>query len=291
MKPESLPLARAARTVATDGADPGSVGRWSRWWVESRTLMLGASLMLLAMLATWAWSLRDPQTFHGVDAYLKPLKFELSLAVYLLCLAWMRSYLTTQGRQRRLAVFTSAVPTAAACAEVLYIVWRAAHGEASHFNQDSVLAAVAYGLMGLGALLLVFASGVLAWLMQRHAVAGLNAAWLSSLRSALWLTMILGGLAGIYLSAQSGHWVGGAATDVAGLPLTGWSRTGGDLRVPHFLGIHAMQLLPFAGWCLACRWPVPRALHAVRAVAVIYTVLTLATFVQAVAGVPLLFGW
>jgi hypothetical protein len=263
----------------------------SRWWAESRTLTLGGGLLLLSMLPTWVLSLLHPQTFNGVDAYLKPLKFQLSLGLYLLCLAWMRSYLSARGRQRRMAVFTSAVPTVAAYGEMLYILWRAAQGEGSHFNLASAASSAAYGLMGIGALLLVFASGVLAWLLRRHAVAGQNAAWLASVCWGLWLTMILGGAVGMYLSSQPSHWIGGVGTDAAGLPLTGWSRTGGDLRVAHFLGIHAMQILPVMGWWLARRWPAHHALRAVRTTAAIYAALTIATFAQALAGVPLFFGF
>jgi hypothetical protein len=81
------------------------------------------------------------------------------------------------------------------------------------------------------------------------------------------------------LGGNSSHWIGGDLTDATGLPIFKWSTTGGDLRVAHFIGLHAMQVVPFA------------ALSGKRSVvwgaALVVTVLTTFTYVQALSGIPL----
>jgi hypothetical protein len=98
--------------------------------------------------------------------------------------------------------------------------------------------------------------------------------------------VLLGGVLGGYLSAQAGHAVG---PEVGHLPVTGWNRAGGDLRVAHFLGLHAEQALPIAAWALGgggVRWR--RA--AVWAAAGAWTLGTLLAFAQAVRGRPFPLG-
>jgi hypothetical protein len=124
-------------------------------------------------------------------------------------------------------------------------------------------------------------------------------------RDSLWLGAVLGLLGGsiatllvaVPLSsgviAGPGPWVGGVPGNGAGLPLLGWSTTGGDLRVPHFVATHLVQALPLAGWLMARgaaagHWPTRRARAGVWAAAALGFGLVALTMAQAVSGQPLL---
>ena len=87
------------------------------------------------------------------------------------------------------------------------------------------------------------------------------------------------------LSQGPGHWVGAPQTDAGGLPLLGWSRTGGDLRVAHFWALHAHQLIPLAGWAVV-QTRIRGKRMAVLALAAAYIGLTIFTFLQALSGQP-----
>jgi hypothetical protein len=243
-------------------------------------LALAVSVPLLVL----GWV--DARQLNGVSVWTKPWKFHVSVGLHLLTLALAAALLRDTPTRRIQFSRMSAVAVACGVFELAYITWRAARGEASHFNLSDTFANVMYGLMGLGAVLLTGCAGMLGlWIarardvvqgpvLQRGLALGLLMGWL------------LGTLGGAYVSAQTGHWVGGTPSDAAGLPLVGWSRDGGDLRVAHFFGLHAMQVLPLVAWFAARRLAPAAALRGLNAFAAAYAALTVFTFVQAVMGRP-----
>jgi hypothetical protein len=261
---------------------------WSEWYGEFRrrqpVLTAFAFLMIAAMAPTLLALALEERTFNGINVWMKPFKFELSTAVHMATLAWFWGYLDERFRaQRRLRAGAWIVGLIFAV-EVSYIAYRAALAEGSHFNDSTLAAAIAYPLMGIGILVTI---GITTWvgvLVLRSREGGIS----PTLRLAIGLGLIggsiLGAISGGYMSAQTGHWVGGVASDAGGVPLFGWSRTGGDLRVAHFIGLHAMQGIPVLGY-LVQRWPAGRAI--VWASLAVWTLVTGVVFMQAVQGRPL----
>jgi hypothetical protein len=83
--------------------------------------------------------------------------------------------------------------------------------------------------------------------LTRALRAGLGLA-LASMVVALWLSNSSGATprtvtdaSGHPVSLTGGHGIGDP--DGNAMPLTHWSTTGGDLRVPHFIGMHGIQVL------------------------------------------------
>ena len=250
-----------------------------------------AMLLMAAMTLMLAWL--DPRVFQGVSTWAKPLKFQLSTGVYLLTLAWFMAWLPDDKRQTRLGRYVVWSAVGAGIFEVVYITWQGAFGMASHYNRTSTFYAAMYTLMGVGAVILTTASLALAVLIARSPAYALPRAIKHAVVLGLVLTFVLGTGFGSYLGAQrAGHWVGGALTDAGGLPLFNWSRSGGDLRVAHFFGIHAMHFVPaIAALAAAARLPGAKHIASAWLLAAAFSALTVWTFVQAAQGKPFLPGW
>lgn len=244
--------------------------------------LIGASCITLALASV------DTRLFQGVSVWLKPWKFQFSIGVYLLSLVLFMFWLPKELLSARAVKCVVWVAVLSGLFEVAYITWQGAQGQASHFNSATPIAALMYKLMGAGAVLLGSASLMLGVVIAHSKTYALPAALKLSIVLGLLGTFVLGSVFGGYLSGQrTGHWVGTVATDAGGLPLVTWSRTGGDLRVAHFFGIHAMHFIPLFAFALhRLRVPQRPAQASVWCFCAFFCALTVWTFVQALRGQP-----
>ena len=87
------------------------------------------------------------------------------------------------------------------------------------------------------------------------------------------------------MSSQSSALVGQTLSVVDKMPIVGWSRNSGDMRIAHFLATHLMQILPLIGW-LSDRYKLPATMIVLMST-IILTLLGIGLFVLALAGQPL----
>lgn len=258
--------------------------------MELNPRLTAAGLAMLAlMLPTALAHAVDQRLFQDTNVWLKPLKFEASLVVYFLTLALVLPMTSEAFRASRLGryVFWGVVP--AGFLEVAYIAWRASRAEASHYNASSWLASALYNAMGVGAVMITLGSGALAYGLARRDAAPLAPPLRWSLLLGFALTCILGLASGATLSVNGSHFVGAAPAAQATLPLFGWSLTSGDLRMAHFLGLHALQIIPAFGllvWLLTRQSRLGTA--AISLFAGAYALVTLGAFMAALSTRPLL---
>ena len=86
---------------------------------------------------------------------------------------------------------------------------------------------------------------------------------------------------GFAMGARLNHSVG-AINDNSNWFIVGWSKTVGDLRVSHFIGMHALQVLPILSYYVLKNTKLTVGLS------LVYGLLALATLIQALKGKPLI---
>ena len=265
-------------------AFPGS-WRWipAELILRQGTLAIyGMTLLGLSVLAVMLQAI-DPRVLEsGVNVWVKPAKFLSSIGIFALTAAWFFGYVRQERRNSRPMRATVAVLIASGTFELMWISWQAANGLESHFNNDTPFYSIMYSVMGLFAVLLVGTTLPLAWEIARRPAQHLRRDFVAAVVVGLLLTILLGGILGGYMSAQAGHSVGAEGGRTF---LFGWNRSGGDLRIAHFLGIHAEQAIPILAALAAEAGLAQRARWAVLVFgATAYAALTLAIFAQALAG-------
>jgi hypothetical protein len=233
-----------------------------RAFATNRALTILGGAMLITFLATIVGIFVDHRVITGAPAWLKPAKFAISVSVYSFTFVWLLSFVENRPRLVRVV---GNVTVVSLIVEMIAIITQAARGTTSHFNLTTPLNTSLWFTMGAFIVLVWTMNLVLATLLIVQRMKDRTFAW--SLRLGLVISAI--GMAVAFLmifptpeqaailSGRGLHIVGAHSVGVAdggpGLPILGWSTVGGDLRAAHFVGLHALQILPFFGWLLTRR--------------------------------------
>ena len=213
-------------------------------------LWFGAAMTVLAVVCVVAL-LVDQRQLLGVDVWEKPLKFALSTAIYSFTWSWLIGQLT---RFRRIAWWAGTASAVLILVEMVIIVGAAATATTSHFNVSTPLNVTLWAIMAFSISAVWGATFVVSVLLFRNLLG--DPARTLAIRSGavlalvgMGLAFLMTGPAGDQISNHQGV-IGAHAVGVAdggpGLPVLGWSTVAGDLRIPHFVGMHALQLIPLA---------------------------------------------
>ncbi|WP_344058179.1 hypothetical protein [Microbacterium pumilum] len=225
-------------------AGPGSL-RWHG------PLIALAATMAITGLVSIGGLLLDGRELVGAPIWAKPFKFSVSILIYAVTWAWLIGQLR---RFRRIAWWAGTVISATLFIEMAAVISQTVRGERSHFNQQTPYDDFVWSVMGATIAVLWLATLVAAILLWFSPYADRARTLAVRLGSVICLVgLSLGFLMTIPSEAQmaaGGDIVGahtvGAVDGGPGILILGWSTEHGDLRIPHFVGMHALQLIPLA---------------------------------------------
>lgn len=213
-----------------------------------RPLVLFGWSMALLIPVSLVGLLLDDRLVVNSPIWLKPFKFAVSLALYAFTLAWLLTYLK---RFQRVGWWAGTVLAAAGAAEMVVIVGQVVRGRRSHFNFETPLDATLFSIMGATIVVLWVTHAIVAVLLWRTKIENEALSW--SIRLGLVISFLGLGVGFLMTQPKPGqaldggtlgsHTIG-AADGGAYMAITGWSTEHGDLRVGHFVGMHALQVLP-----------------------------------------------
>lgn len=223
-----------------------------------RPQLIFAGISALAAFAAAVLVFTDPRVLLGAPLWMKPFKFFISAALLSATLAYLIPRIK---KSRRLVQLASWVIIVSLSVELVLITWAAARETTSHFNVSSPLAISIWAAMA-GFITAVWVATMLLTLVYVRSGEG-DAKIKRAFSWGLFISLVGMGVAFLMTGPTSdqladfqgiaGAHTVGARDGGPGIPLFGWSTVAGDLRIPHFVGLHALQVLPAAVWMLRSR--------------------------------------
>ncbi|MFQ3575588.1 MAG: hypothetical protein SNJ77_04040 [Cytophagales bacterium] len=212
---------------------------------------------------------------YGVNAWYKPFKFAFSTLTFAWAMAWYCYYLP----DFNIKLFNWSIIILLGF-EIVYIAIQASKGQLSHYNLSTSFYATMYSLMALAATLATLYTAYVGFLFFKNSFPDLPNYYIWAIRLGIVIFVIFS-FEGFVMGSRLNHSVG-ALNHNSNLFILGWSNTVGDLRVSHFIGMHALQVLPILSYYVLKNTKLTVGLS------FIYGLLVLLTLIQALQGKPLI---
>lgn len=212
----------------------------------------------------------------GANAWFKPFKFALSIAVFSWTMGWYTYELSTPGP---VSMYTWVIIILLGF-DIVYIALQAGRGQLSHYNLSSPVYSFLTIMMAFAAVIVTLWTGYIGLLFFNADLRNLPDYYVLSIRIGIFLFVIFS-FQGASMGSRLKHTIGGPDGG-PGLPVVNWSTRYGDLRIAHFIGIHALQVLPLLSWYVL------RNTIATAITGLLYTLLAVFTLVRALQGKPLI---
>lgn len=224
------------------------------------------------------FSMVDARELLGISLWYKPMKFALSIGIYVISLAYLVEFVSSVSVKRWIVWGT----LLGLGIEMVLITMQAIRGVKSHFNDDDIFGIVVYAIMGVFILFVTILLIILGIYLYRKPPLAWSRPFSLAVTMAIALTTV-GTIVGGYMSRGSGHTVGGVDGGL-GLPVLSWSVLYGDWRVAHFLGLHALQIFIIAGWLLQKK---KGAIHGLWMLFIGYVIVLTVVIVMTFQGKPI----
>lgn len=222
-----------------------------------------------------------------VNPWIKPIKFSISFSTFASTISLFLLALRIPKWQLTLARRAIASSVALEILSLAAQAWRSAYHLSGQSLLDTCLAHTTNSMVMVN-------TAIVCWILALFCVNRVHTDWIdrpmvAAIRYSV-VIFLAGNAIGGYMLARGSHTVG-LADGGPGLPFVNWSVIGGDLRIAHFIAIHAIQIVPLFAYILSQMSPILPVKHrriAAGAVAVAVSFAVGATFVQAALGHPLL---
>jgi len=290
MKQQNTGLKQLFSNISNSSKDPLQKDLWIGWYFSFGCIVVSVIGLIL-----------DDRILQYVPLWLKPFKFSISSLVFISSILYFLKYIPN----KKFILLTNKIVSYGLMIELIIIFFQAYRGKMSHFNNQTLEDMILFQIMAITIVCVWLGFGVYTWKLVKASEYGDELMFKGIQVGALitFLTMPFAFTMPqpsetqlqeiIKNKSQIGLVVGSHTVDEKDpsqtYPLTGWAKTGGDLRIAHFLGLHAIQILPILAVLLSgIRLSIQTRKRILSVFGLFYFLFVVYTLLQALNGNPIL---